>query len=390
MSKITLNSISDLTQSTTAQTTINANSSTIQTAFDNTLSRDGTSPNQMGAALDMNSNQIFNLPVPSTQNSPARLIDVVSNPTITIPGTGTSGHVVPFLDGNNTWSGTQTIGTAAVTTLTTTTLNGSSVPTAGTSGHTIPFLDGNNTFSGTSTFTNTVTLPSNTTIPNTINKVITQVFSSPGTSTYTPSTGMLYCIVECVGGGGGGGGAAATTSPNVSGGSGGAAGGYCRKTFPAATIGASKSVTVGAGGTATAGAAGGAGGASSLGALLTANGGGAGFFFASASNISSGGGANGGTATGGDINIQGTGGGDVLSVVTTGSGTCVIGGLGGTSIPFGSATPSPISTAGGSLVGLNAQVGGGGSGAVSNGTAATPQPGGTGGPGIVIITEFTT
>lgn len=108
MSKITLNSIADLTQSSTAQTTINTNSSTIQTAFDNTLSRDGTSPNQMGAALDMNSNQIINLPAPSTVNSPARLIDVTSNPTIVIPGTGTSGHVVPFLDGNNTWSGTET------------------------------------------------------------------------------------------------------------------------------------------------------------------------------------------------------------------------------------------------------------------------------------------
>lgn len=108
MSKITLNSVADLTQTTTAQTTINANSSTVQTAFDNTLSRDGTSPNQMGAPIDMNSNQILNLPVPSTMNSPARLVDVVSNPTIVVPGTGTSGHVVPFLDGNNTWSGSNT------------------------------------------------------------------------------------------------------------------------------------------------------------------------------------------------------------------------------------------------------------------------------------------
>jgi hypothetical protein len=105
MSKITLNPVADLTQTTTAATTINANSSTVQTAFDNTLSRDGTSPNQMGATLDMNSNQIINLPSPSTVNSPARLIDVVSNPTITIPATGTSGHTVPFLDGNNTTSG---------------------------------------------------------------------------------------------------------------------------------------------------------------------------------------------------------------------------------------------------------------------------------------------
>src|SRR6266481_2268027 len=108
MTKITLNNVGSLIDATTAQTTINNNNSTIQTAFDNTLSRDGTTPNTMSNIIDMNSNQIINLPAPSTVNSPARLIDVVSNPTITIPGQGTSGHVVPFLDGNNTWSGTNT------------------------------------------------------------------------------------------------------------------------------------------------------------------------------------------------------------------------------------------------------------------------------------------
>lgn len=139
MSKITLNNVADLTQTTTAATTINTNSSTVQTAFDNTLSRDGTSPNQMGAALDMNNQQIINLPTPSSVNSPARLIDVVSNPTIVVPGTGTTGHVVPFLDGNNTWSGTQTFSTD--------TFNGNTT------------FAGNVTHNGTTTFTNTVTLP---------------------------------------------------------------------------------------------------------------------------------------------------------------------------------------------------------------------------------------
>ncbi len=108
MTKITLTPLVNLANQTTAVNAINTNNATLTTAFDNTLSRDGTQPNTMGAALDMNSNQIINLPVPSTQNSPARLIDVVGNPTITIPGTGTSGHLVPFLDGNNTWSGTNT------------------------------------------------------------------------------------------------------------------------------------------------------------------------------------------------------------------------------------------------------------------------------------------
>src|SRR6266853_1777169 len=108
MSKITLNNVASLIDATTAANTINSNSTTIQTAFDNTLSRDGVQPNVMLNVIDMNGRQIINLPTPSTVNSPARLIDVVSNPTISIPGQGTSGHVVPFLDGNNTWSGTDT------------------------------------------------------------------------------------------------------------------------------------------------------------------------------------------------------------------------------------------------------------------------------------------
>lgn len=108
MTKITLTSLANLQNETTAVNAINANDAILVTAIDNTLSRDGTSPNTMLAAIDMNSNQIYNLPAPSTVTSPARLIDVTSNPTITVPGTGTSGHVVPFLDGNNTWSGTNT------------------------------------------------------------------------------------------------------------------------------------------------------------------------------------------------------------------------------------------------------------------------------------------
>lgn len=108
MSKITLSSLSNLQNETTAVGVINNNSAVITTAFDNTLSRDGTSPNQMGANLDMNSNQILNLPAPATVNSPARLIDVVSNPTITVPSIGTSGAFVGLLNGNNTYSGTST------------------------------------------------------------------------------------------------------------------------------------------------------------------------------------------------------------------------------------------------------------------------------------------
>ena len=83
--KVTLASVATFQNDTSAVAAINNNNALITTAFDNTLSRDGTSPNQMGSNLDMNNNQILNLPAPATVNSPARLIDVASNPTIVIP-----------------------------------------------------------------------------------------------------------------------------------------------------------------------------------------------------------------------------------------------------------------------------------------------------------------
>lgn len=92
MSKITLNNVGSLIDATTAAVTINNNTATIQAAFDNTLSLDGTSPNQMNNDLDMNSNQILNLPSPGTANSPLRLRDLESftNGSLVIPAGGVS------------------------------------------------------------------------------------------------------------------------------------------------------------------------------------------------------------------------------------------------------------------------------------------------------------
>lgn len=78
MSKVNLDALGSLTNEQTAVTTINSNSLRIEDAFDNTLSRDGTSPNTMGADIDMNSKRILNLPAPASDNEPARRIDVVT------------------------------------------------------------------------------------------------------------------------------------------------------------------------------------------------------------------------------------------------------------------------------------------------------------------------
>lgn len=53
--------LSDITNVYTSATTINANSDRIEEAFQNTLSRDGSGPNQMNADLDMNSNDLLNV-----------------------------------------------------------------------------------------------------------------------------------------------------------------------------------------------------------------------------------------------------------------------------------------------------------------------------------------
>jgi hypothetical protein len=101
---------------------------------------------------------------------------------------------------------------------------------------------------------------------------------------YTPSTGLTYATIECLGAGGGGGGAMSTlATPTgngfVGGGGGGGGGGYSRSLLAAAIIGTAQiPITIGAGGTAGiaqgAGMAhGGTGGTTSFGGLVTAQGG---------------------------------------------------------------------------------------------------------------------
>lgn len=55
---------------------VNENSDSIEEAFENTLSRDGTSPNQMGANLDMGTHRVINLGAPINPNDAVRLVDV--------------------------------------------------------------------------------------------------------------------------------------------------------------------------------------------------------------------------------------------------------------------------------------------------------------------------
>lgn len=116
--KITLTNLVNLTNQTTAVNAINANNAEIETAFDNTLSRDGTQPNTMGFDLDMNNNQIVNLPAPASNLSPLRLADVgLLNGSGTINTVPSGGNTHALLEKTSNasfimdWTNTPTIAT---------------------------------------------------------------------------------------------------------------------------------------------------------------------------------------------------------------------------------------------------------------------------------------
>lgn len=211
-----------------------------------------------------------------------------------------------------------------------------------------------------------------------------QAFLTSGT--YTPTSGMAHCIIECWGGGGGGGAGNGAVSSSYSGGGGGA-GGYSRLYTTAATIGVSKAVTIGAAGTgATAGTNnGGNGGATSVGVLCVANGGSGGLYGASSQQPVGGAGGTAGT-------------GDVTGVGCNGTfGTYVATGVGvGPFYPFGQGGHTLLGSGGngGSPLNAGVTVGQAGSGQGSGGgggftgNIASNVGGGAGTAGYCVITEY--
>lgn len=197
-----------------------------------------------------------------------------------------------------------------------------------------------------------------------------QQFTISGT--YTPSAGMLYCLIKGVGGGAGGGGSTGAASSAA----GGGAGGYSEKLCSASDIGTSQAVVIGAGG------AGGAintigadGGATNIGTLVTANGGKGGGASSNTSGSTASTPGLGASAGTGDLAIAGQSGNG--GIYATGAAIAVTGFGGSTQYGSGGA---PVNNSNGN----NGQ----GYGAGGSGGGVGAHSGGNGTNGIVIILEF--
>jgi len=81
-----------------ATASINAAFDDIETAIENTLSRDGTSPNAMSAEIDMSSNSINNLGTPLNNSSAARLQDVLDSATSLTSGSAATTSIADTPD----------------------------------------------------------------------------------------------------------------------------------------------------------------------------------------------------------------------------------------------------------------------------------------------------
>jgi hypothetical protein len=238
---------------------------------------------------------------------------------------------------------------------------------------------GMNTYTGTSSGINPTT--QTIAVGSAFQKIVIQSFTT-GTSTYTPTVGMKYCIVELQGCGGGGGATTACSGTQGSAAGGGGAGGYCAKAFTAATIGTSQTVVIGAVGTAGAisGGSGGTGTQSTFGALLTSNGGAGGAGAGANGTAATAAGGAGGSSSSGTYNA--TGGAGTIGFTSGLASAASMGGTGGASY-FGSGGTG--STNGAGAAGVAYGGGGGGGATINSGSAAA---GGAGGPGICIVTEY--
>lgn len=210
-----------------------------------------------------------------------------------------------------------------------------------------------------------------------------QVFTASGT--WTKPAWLARARIVCIGGGGGGAGAQATTATTCSAGHGGGGAAHAESTIAAGSLGATETVTIGAGGTAGGGGTGGGnGGDTSFGTHVIAKGGSGGTVLTAQTTDAFGSGTAGGgaNASTGDIKMGGQAGHGAARLPSL--NTCQ-GGNGGSAGGMGGGGGPALQHDSNGQSGY--LYGGGGSGGSSR-QSSTTHTGGEGAQGICIVYEY--